>query len=191
MIPAPVARLIRETCVLAREPYLVLPRDPSSTLYAMSGDGLTDFTLYLGDPFEEQKTPTWREYFDEYEGIDVDDKEAVEGWWREHVGDPEEDPVTILAGDEIDGWALENWEFRQEVYEGPMASAYRHLESLPLDDKRGLRGSNPLGELGFVEGDHPGSNLTYVRAPDLATLACLQTRLNELGENLAIEIAEW
>lgn len=69
-----------------------------------------------------------------------------------------------------------------------MASAYRHLESLPLDDKRGLPGKNPLGEIAFVEGDHPGSNLTYVRAPDLATLACLQTRLNELGENLAIEI---
>ena len=69
-----------------------------------------------------------------------------------------------------------------------MASAYRHLQSLPLGDKCGIRGKNPLGELGFVEGDHPGSNFTYVRAPDLATLACLQTRLNELGENLAIEI---
>ena len=32
---------------------------------------------------------------------------------------------------------------------------------------------------------------TYVEAPDLATLACLQTRLNELGEDLAIEIREW
>jgi len=28
-------------------------------------------------------------------------------------------------------------------------------------------------------------------APDLATLACLQNRLNELGQNLAIEIREW
>ncbi len=37
----------------------------------------------------------------------------------------------------------------------------------------------------------PGSNLTYVEAPDLATLACLQNRLNELGENFAIEIRSW
>ena len=28
IIPAPVARLIRETCILAREPYLILLRYP-------------------------------------------------------------------------------------------------------------------------------------------------------------------
>ena len=217
-MPDAVARVIRETCVLAREPYLVLPRDPRSTLYAVGTNGKTDFMLHLGDPFEEQKVPTWREhwsagrsgqiarmrdpagrdeqerasqYFDEYESIDVDDEEAVADWWREHVGDPEEDPVSIVPDDEIDGWAYENWEFRQEVYEGPMASAYRRLEELPLDDDRGLGGENPLGELRFVEGDRPGSNLTYVEAPDLATLACLQNRLNELGQNLAIEIKSW
>jgi hypothetical protein len=48
-----------------------------------------------------------------------------------------------------------------------------------------------VAALRFIEGDRPGSNLTYVEAPDLATLACLQTRLNELGEDLAIEIGEW
>ena len=45
-----------------------------------------------------------------------------------------------------------------------------------------------LGNLGFVEGDRPGSNLTYVEAADLATLACLQHRLNELNEGIKIEI---
>jgi len=48
-----------------------------------------------------------------------------------------------------------------------------------------------LGERESIEGDRPGSNLTYVEAPDLATLACLQSRLNELDENLAIETREW
>ena len=33
-----------------------------------------------------------------------------------------------------------------------------------------------------------GSNLTYVRAPDLATIACLQHRLNELNKNIRIDI---
>ena len=191
LVPDAIARAIRDACVLAERPYLVLPRNPSSTLYAYRNNGKMDFTFYLGDPTEEEKTPTWREYFDEYEGIDVEDEESVADWWREHVGDPEEDPVSIVADDEIDGWAYENWEFRQEVYEGPMASAYRRLEDLPLDDGRGERSDNPLGELRFIEGDRPGSNLTYVEAPDLATLACLQNRLNELGENLAIEIREW
>jgi hypothetical protein len=34
----------------------------------------------------------------------------------------------------------------------------------------------------------PASNFTYVEAPDHATLACLQHRLNELGKNVRIEI---
>jgi len=87
--------------------------------------------------------------------------------------------------------ALEKWENRQEMYEGPAALAYRMLEDMPLDDGRGEVGGQRLGRLRFIEGDRPGSNLTYVEAPDLATLACLQNRLNELDENLAIEIREW
>lgn len=191
LVPDAVARVIRETCVLAREPYLVLPRDPRSTLYAVGTNGKTDFMLHLGDPFEEQKVPTWREYFDEYESIDIEDKEAVEEWWRDQVGDPEYDPITIQANEEIDGVALERWEHHQELFEGPSASAFRYLEELPLDDDRGLVEGNPLGELRFIEGDRPGSNLTYVEASDLASLACLQNRLNELGESLAIEIRSW
>lgn len=177
--------------MLARQPYLVLPRNPTSTLYALSSNGVTDFMLHLGDPSEEQKLPTWREYFDEYESIDFEDKDAVEEWWREQVGDPDDDPITIQADEEIDGAALARWETHQELFEGPTASAFRYLEGLPLDDDRGMGDGNPLGELRFIEGDRPGSNLTYVEAPDLATLACLQNRLNEIGGNLAIEIRGW
>ena len=45
-----------------------------------------------------------------------------------------------------------------------------------------------LGNLDFVEGASPGSNLTYVTAPDLASLACLQERLKELNQKVRIEI---
>jgi hypothetical protein len=191
LVPDAVARVIRETCVLARQPYLVLPRNPTTTLYALSSNGVTDFMLHLGDPLEEQKLPTWREYFDEYESIDIEDKDAVEEWWREQVGDPDDDPITIQADEEIDGAALARWETHQELFAGPTASAFRYLEGLPLDDDRGMGDGNPLGELRFIEGDRPGSNLTYVEAPDLASLACLQNRLNELGENLAIKERTW
>lgn len=191
LIPAPFARLIHDTCVLAREPYLILPRNPRDTLYAIGSAGKRDFMLHFGDPDEGNNPPTWREYFDEYEGIDVDNKQQVEEWWREQVGDPEDEPITIVAEEEIDGTALEKWEWQQELHEGPSARAYRHLIELPLDDGRGAKSGNLLGELRFIEGDRPGSNLTYVEAPDLATLACLQTRLNELGEDLAIEIRSW
>jgi hypothetical protein len=191
LVPDAVARVIRETCLLARQPYLVLPRNPKSTLYALSTDGATDFMLHLGDPAEEAKIPTWREYLDEYENIDINDRAAVEEWWRDHVGDPEDDPVTIQADEEIDGVALERYETHQELIEGPAASAFHYLRDVPLDDGRKVGEGNPLGELRFIEGDRPGSNLTYVEAPDLASLACLQSRLNEIGENLAIEIRGW
>lgn len=46
------------------------------------------------------------------------------------------------------------------------------------------------GQLFFGKDVSPGSNLTYVEAPNLATLACLQNRLKEV-ENYAIEIREW
>ena len=193
LVPDAVARIIRETCVLADQPYLILPRNPRDTLYALSTNGKTDFMLHWGDPQESQTPPTWRDYFDEYEGFDIKDKTAVREWWTEQVGDPEDedDPMTIKADETIDGVALEKWENRQEMHDGPAALAYRMLEDMPLDDGRGEVGGQRLGRLRFIEGDRPGSNLTYVEAPDLATLACLQSRLNELGQNMAIEIREW
>ena len=218
LVPAAVARIIRETCVLADQPYLILPRDPRDTLYALTTDGTTDFMLHLGDPSEESTPPTWNEYFEEFEGFSFKDKKSVSQWWTEQVGDPEEHrsagalgvdpahagpegrdeqerashhPITIKADETIDGVALEKWENRQEMHDGPAALAYRMLEDMPLDDGRGEVGGQRLGRLRFIEGDRPGSNLTYVEAPDLATLACLQNRLNELGQNLAIEIREW
>jgi hypothetical protein len=191
LVPDAIARVIRETCVLARQPYLVLPRNPKSTLYALSTDGATDFMLHLGDPSEEAKIPTWREYFDEYESIDINDKVAVEEWWRDQVGDPEDDPINIQADEEIDGVALERYETHQELIEGPAASAFHYLRDVSLDDDRGLREGNPLGELRFIQGDRPGSNLTYVEAPDLASLACLQNRLNGLDQNVMVEIRVW
>lgn len=191
LVPDAIARVIRDKCVLAEQPYLILPRDPSDTLYALSFDGKTDFMLHLGDPQEPAQPPTWREYFEEFEGIDFKDKEAVREWWIEQVGDPEDEPIPIKPDGEIDGAALQKWEWQQEITDGPSARAFHHLSDLPLDDGSGSHGGTRLGRLRFIEGDQPGSNLTYVEAPDLATLACLQNRLNELDENLAIEIRGW
>jgi hypothetical protein len=191
LVPDAIARVIRDTCVLADQPYLILPRDPSDTLYALTTDGTTDFMLHLGDPSVESTPPNWRDYLDEFEGIDIKDKKAVREWWIEQVGDPEVDPITIKANEEVDGIALDKWENEQEMHAGPAARAFHHLSELPLDDGSRLVGGQALGKLRFIEGDRPGSNLTYVEAPDLATLACLQNRLNELGQNYAIEIREW
>lgn len=191
LVPDAIARAIRDTCVLAERPYLILPRDPDDVLYALTTDGKSDFMLHYGDPFAVSDPPTWNEYFEEFEGFSCKDKKSVRQWWIEQVGDPKDDPITIKADEPIDGIALEFWENQQEMHGSPAALAFHHLSDLPLDDGRGERGGSRLGRLRFIEGDRPGSNLTYVEAPDLATLACLQNRLNELGQNLAIEIREW
>jgi hypothetical protein len=88
----------------------------------------------------------------------------------------------------ITGGELEEWmDYDYEHKESPMARAFHYLDNLPLDNGCD-RGGLELGDLRFVEGDRPGSNLTYVEAADLATLACLQHRLNELNTGMMIEI---
>ena len=50
LVPEAIARVIRDTCVLAEKPYLILPRNPKDTIYAYSGDGLSDFMLHIERP---------------------------------------------------------------------------------------------------------------------------------------------
>jgi hypothetical protein len=190
IIPAPIARLIRDKCVLAGEPLIITPpRAKFSTIYAVDDYG--DYHLHFGDPDAEPPLPTWEEFIDS-RGVDLsNDKERSE-FLQEYFGwDPEEgepEPEIPLS-EPIDGWAEDfymEWDF--EMHGSPMAMAYRYLADLPLGDSGKAFSGDPLGRLRFIEGPHPGSNLTYVEAPDLATLACLQHRLNELNENIHIEI---
>ena len=190
IIPASIARLIRDKCVLAGEPLIIAPpRAKFSTIYAVNDYG--DYTLHFGDPDAEPPVPTWEEFIDS-RGVDLDcDEERFDFLeqyfsWDRSSGDPEPD---IPLNEEIDGGALEfymDWDF--EMHESPMALAYHYLNDLPLCPEDTPTKGDPLGRLRFIEGDHPGSNLTYVRAPNLGTLACLQHRLNELNENIHIEI---
>lgn len=146
---------------------------------------LNQFTFRLG---EEVSPPTWREYLEESQGIDPGDQEAVKVWQREQFCCEPGEENEIAFEEQIDGWALDQWlEWDYSLRDGPEARAYRYLENLPLDDGK-KTGGTPLGDLRFIEGDRPGSNFTYVEAPDLATLACLQHRLNELDTDIRIEI---
>jgi hypothetical protein len=190
LIPAPIARLIRDTCVLSGQPLILTPRsNNASMIYAVYDYG--DYTLHFGDPDAEPSLPTWEEFIDS-RGVDLSDDgerfdflEQYFGWDRSE-GEPE---PKIPLKKPIDGGALEfymDWDF--EMRESPMAQAFHYLNDLPLCPEGNSITADPLGELSFIEGDRPGSNLTYVRAPDLATIACLQHRLNELDENIHIEI---
>jgi hypothetical protein len=185
LIPASVARAIRESCVLQREPLLVPPHKVTGTLYATDEAG--EYTLHFGDPYGEPDPPTWRDWLDS-RGVDARDPEEVATWFRDQEGYETGEEPTINPDDPIDGGALSNWmDWEYELQASPAASAFHYLRDLPLCPDPQVDDS-PLGRLSFVEGDRPGSNLTYVEAADLSTLACLQHRLNELGEGTAIEI---
>jgi hypothetical protein len=76
-----------------------------------------------------------------------------------------------MLDEPIDGYERENWmAWDFEMHDSPMARAYSYLRDLPLDDGKS-RGDFDLGSLSFVEGDRPGSNLTYVGSPDVRVLA--------------------
>lgn len=190
LIPAPIARLIRDTCVLGGQPLIVLPQSKNaSILYAVYDYG--NYTLHFGDPDAEPPIPTWEEFIDS-RSVDMNDDEEWADFLEQYFGwkrsEGEEAPEVPLS-EPIDGGALEHyieWDF--EMRESPMALAYHYLNDLPLCPETIRRTGDPLGNHSFIEGDRPGSNLTYVRAPDLATIACLQLRLNELNENILIEI---
>ena len=184
-VPPDLAQVINEACVACDEPYLIPPASADSTMYAVDA-GCGDYTLHLETPqiYEEPQAPTWRVYLSKHE-VDVTDPVAVKAWVAEQ-GRNETDEIDL---DElIDGDTLEHWRcWDYDLYESPMARAYRYLDALPLG-KKGPPAGVVLGDLQFVEGDRPGSNLTYVTAPDLASLACLQERLKELNQNVRIEI---
>ena len=188
LIPSQVARLIRETCVENGEPLIITPRSSKAILYAVNEGG--DYTFHWGDPFAEPEPPTWEEYLD-MQGVDTRDPGSVKEYFRDQTGcEPGEEPDVSLD-EPIDGYSLELWlDGDYSMQSSSMALGYHYLRDLPLCPDRKKIPGDPLGSLSFIEGPHPGSNLTYVQAPDYSTIACLQHRLNELGEGVEIKFLE-
>jgi hypothetical protein len=196
LIPTSLASRIRETCIVNRQPLLITPPEAGRILYAVKGWG-GEYTLKLGS-LEGPSPPTLGEYLED-KGWDLHSEGSIRTYLREYKGySDSEIRERLEAGETLDdmvgkldgplsGYALDDWDDNMLASESPEALAFHYLEELPLDDEASDEGSQ-LGELTFTEGDRPGSNFTYVEAADLATLACLQHRLNDLNEGIAIEI---
>lgn len=195
LIPAGLARRIHETCIGNRQPLILAPEDAHGTLYAVENYG--SYMLHLGDPNAEPEYPTLRDFIED-KGFNPKKDKSLREYLIEYRGceedfdEKEEGAIWSLKQEldqPIDGYERDHWmEWDFEMRDSPMARAFHYLSGLPLDggcDGRGFQ----LGDLSFTEGDRPGSNLTYVEAADLATLACLQHRLNELNEGMKIEIS--
>ena len=186
LIPSTVARLIRETCIEKEQPLLIAPRNSKGVLYAVDDCG--SYTFHWGDPYAEPEPPTWGEYLD-MRGVEIHDPESVSEYFRDQLCcEPGEEP-DISLDEPIYGYTLELWlDGDYAMQTSSMAVGYHYLRDRPLCPKKFSESGDALGSLSFIEGPHPGSNLTYAQAPDLSTLACLQHRLNELGEGTVIEI---
>jgi len=188
ILNARVSRIIRDICVLNEKAYLCSPSSYSSVLTAVRSSG--EFALHLGDPYEEPSPPSWREYLDD-RGFDADDPKSLNKWCLEEYDCTQEEVgFRISADNPIEDSIYENWlDGEYTLYDSSLARGYHYLSGLPLSDNSSNSGKS-LGDLSFIEGPHPGSNLTYATAPDYATLACLQERLNQLGEGVKIESIE-
>lgn len=195
LIPSAIARRIRDVCIGNSQPLILAPDRSSIELYAQECCG--SYTLHLGDPDTEPDYPNLREFIQD-KGYSPDNRRSLRDYlinWRCHDVETQGrtkhviDEIVEMLDEPIDNYERENWmEWDFEMHDSPMARAFSYLQDLPLDDGRS-RGDFDLGSLSFIEGDHPGSNLTYVAADSLAAVASLQHRLNELKTGARIVVA--
>ena len=195
LVPAAIARRIRDVCLGNSQPLILAPDRFSFDLYAQESCG--HYLLHLGNPEDELEYPTLREFI-ENKDFDPDDDKSLRDYlidWRSYDEDSDEpikDAIASLKSEldaPIDGSELGHWEdWDLEMREGTLPQAYHYLLDLPLDDGNSP-GDFDLGSLSFIEGDRPGSNLTYVEADSLAAIASLQHRLNALDTGARIVMA--
>lgn len=195
LIPGGIARRIRDICLGNSQPLILAPSNPTLDIYAEESFG--HYLLHLGNPEGEPNYPTYREFI-ENQGFHPDNRRSLRDYlidWRGH--DVTTDGRTkhaiaeleLMLDHPIDGYERDHWmEWDSETRDGTLPSAYHYLLNLPLNDGRSFGGLD-LGELSFIEGDRPGSNLTYVEADNLAAIASLQHRLNELKTGARIVMA--
>jgi|LakMenE18May11ns_1017448.scaffolds.fasta_scaffold9697294_1 hypothetical protein len=186
IIPVTIARRIQDICLGNSDALILAPEHFDLEIYAQESFG--SYILHLGDPNVEPCYPTLREFI-ETKGYSPDDRRSLRDYlidWRSYDISTEGrtkhaiDEIKELLDEPIEGYELDHWmDWDFETSEGTMPQAYHYLSELPLDD--GSKGGDfNLGSLSFIEGDRPGSNLTYVEADSLAAVASLQHRLNEL-----------
>ena len=195
LLPPAVSRRIEEICSGACDPRVLSPSVPSLTLLAQ--ENLGGYILHLGDPDAEPCYPSLREFI-ENKGFYPDDDDSARRYLKEtwfagdESGKEVRDAVRDLQrrlDDEIDGAERDEWlDWDYALRESSMAAAFRYLEYLPLSDGC-MGGDISIGTLSFIEGPHPGSNMTYVELDSLGAIASLQHRLKELGEGVRIEVS--
>ena len=187
------ARVVRDVCVPANQPYLVTPRNPRLILSAIAVENCLNapYLLSVGDPRNPPDPISRLKYLGMFECVDIEDPHAVRKFCLTHIGEPEGETWEEFLAQPIIGDDYGRWEQWWEENECPSVIAHRVLGGLPLDDGRGATVHQPLANISFEEGELHGPWRYYVEAGNLAALACLQDRLNALDQNIAIRIEPW
>ena len=161
-----------------------VPPNKPLTLYIQKGD-IANSKLYLSIPDDEPlECPTLGEYLDD----------SGKGFWQyiedEGICDDIEiskhmekgtDPETLIGDlDEQIDWsssAASKWMDQYVIHESPEALAFDFLDRLLMRHVPGVA---------LVQGDRPGSNLTFVEIEDSKALYALQKALGEEGYEVTI-----
>jgi hypothetical protein len=192
-IPTPVARKIRETCILGGAP-LSFPqtqRNPLILHAVWKGDG---FLLNLGHPDEEPRLPTWAELI-EFFHLNLEDPAQREKFlkyffcWSPFDGKPE--PKINFSAEISGDMSVMVYDYPGfQQYMQPPAVAFRYLGKVCFCEINQNFSGEPLGELRFVAKNQSSLKLPHVLGKDLATLACLEYLFNKIGGNIQIEICK-
>lgn len=193
LIPPSVAIRIRETGAGVSHPAVLGPDNPVTLIYAERD--YDTYTLHLGNPYTEPDYPSLRDFL-EMRGYNLNKNTSVKEFFLEYR-EGELDGTEIISKSQIDqlqeeldkpidGCERSSWlDLEFEIYDSTMARGFHYLMGLDLSDGQSEDG-NSLGEITFVEGDRPGSNLTYCQTYGTESLAAIQYRLNELGTGAQI-----
>ena len=188
-LPADILRRARQYQLDHDDILIEEPAWWKRTLYAnLQDEGVWQFSL--GAPSGEfPEAPTWRDWLENYQGVDVDDRSALAEWIREnrncyHLERKSEDWLDR----EVSHSAWENYiEGAYAWRDSPEAQALDYLSGLKLGNReiRDQRGRS-VGELKYYYGVSPCNDWHFAQAEGELVLPALQHRLRELGENTRI-----
>jgi hypothetical protein len=191
-VPGPTAQLIERLARERNEPYLVKVSAPKVVLYAHPEEPDYGLQLSLGRSlYDDDPEPITWEYWCEVNGVDPrKPRELRQALIDQDLLDPEDrfarPSLSDIVPPEVFDHYVDNYWLRND---SASARAFDYLSTLELGCRH-PGDSAPLGELIFDDGPGMGNDSLLVYARDVATLAGLQQRLLQLGEEVEIRMAD-
>lgn len=188
-LPADILRRARQYQLDHDDILIEEPTGWSQTLYAKLQDkGVWQFSL--GGPTEVYPSPpTWRDWLENYQCVDTDDRSSFAEWLRENRHWYRLSPKSSDWLDtEVDWRAWESYlEGAYAWRDSPEAQALQYLAGLKLANRE-IRDESgrSVGDLKYYYGVNPGNDWHFAEAEGELVLPALQYRLRELGENTRI-----